>query len=99
MTNAFSADKTVLVLRGYEFFKCIACKTKSGITVKLDNDGVLISIGGVEFHREFSNTPETMGEICFVLVDPTQKMNEQLIGIAERDQLEWSDLGRVHLLK
>lgn len=105
MSIAFPANKRVAVLRGDKFYDCIAFRIEdnSNISVELTNEGVLISFGEAGLHKSFIksfiNIPIEMGEISFVLVDPSQERNRQILGIAETHWFDESRPGKVHFLQ
>ena len=99
MAMVFSAQNKVVVLQGDKFHECIALEAGSGIKVEPDGDGVIIFFEDEGFHKECIHYHETMAEISFVLIDPTQEVSKQIVGIAERDDFDESSPGRVYLLQ
>jgi hypothetical protein len=101
MSIAFPANKRVAVLRGDKFYDCIAFQIEdnSKISVELTNEGVLISFDEVGLLKSFINIPIEMDKISFVLVDPSQDRDKQIIGIAETHWFDESRPGKVHFLQ
>ncbi len=99
MTIAHSVINRVVILHGNTFRECIALEVGFGIKAEIDGDSALISFEGKGFRMKFDTTPDTIGSIGFVLVDPTQEADKQIVGIAERDGFDPSTPGRAYLRK
>lgn len=99
MSIAFPANKRVAILRGDKFYDCIAFEIGDNVSVELTDEDLLIVFGGVGLPKSFINTPIEMGSLSFVLVDPSQERDKQIIGVAETDYFDESQPGKVYLLK
>jgi hypothetical protein len=100
MPSAYLVSEKVLVIRDGKFYEYVVIDAEQISHIGTDATHAALTFKGAAIEKAFKGSSVSAEDIAFVLIDPSlQDVASQIVGVAELDNFDESQPGKVHFFK